>query len=291
MVLDSHTHAWGPPSRDHPWVNGPLVEHSVDAFSVETVYRDRHLVRDMDAAGIDRAVVVGYPTCDWRDNSYTVEVAEANDRLAAIVMIDPFADDAVEQLEAYMAVEGVLGFRLGAICPYDRMWETFDPSQTWLRDAITETEFWGAVGETDAVVQLLAHETQLDQAIELVEAYPDYTYLFDHFAHADPAVAPSEGPLAAVERLADYPGVAVKVSEIVHRSAEPHPYTDMHEHVRWYLDTFGRERVIWGSDFPNVSDEATYIESLTWLEHVDGLSEADKEWITERAFDGHVGFG
>jgi predicted TIM-barrel fold metal-dependent hydrolase len=29
---------------------------------------------------------------------------------------------------------------------------------------------------------------QLDQALELVETYPEFTYLFDHFAHAGPDV-------------------------------------------------------------------------------------------------------
>jgi predicted TIM-barrel fold metal-dependent hydrolase len=62
----------------------------------------------------------------------------------------------------------------------------------------------------------------------------------------------------------------------------------MHDHVRWFLDQFGRERVVWGSDFPNVSDAATYEESLAWLEHVDGLSTADRKWLRGRAFERHV---
>ena len=50
--------------------------------------------------------------------------------------------------------------------------------------------------------------------------------------------------------------IKLKASEVVHRSARDFPYADMHDHVRWLIDTFGRERVIWGSDFPNVSDAA-----------------------------------
>lgn len=41
--------------------------------------------------------------------------------------------------------------------------------------------------------------------------------------------------------------------------------------------------MIWGSDFPNVSDMATYEQVLTWLRHVDGLSTADREWLTGRS--------
>jgi predicted TIM-barrel fold metal-dependent hydrolase len=287
MVLDSHTHAWGAPSADHPWVNGPLVEEHLDEFAVDAVYTAEKLLADMDATGVDEAVVVGYPVVDWRDNWYTERAASEHDRLYGIVMLDQFADDATAALRETMAVDGVLGFRLGAICPYDRMWETFDPSTTWLRDAIDRTAFWDAAEETDATVQILAHHEQLGQVRELVAARPDLTYLLDHFSHAGPDTDPAE-VYADLASLADHDGVAVKVSEVVHRSESGFPYRDMHGHLEWLLDAFGRERVVWGSDFPNVSDAATYGESLRWLDAVDGLSSGDRAWLTDRAFRRHV---
>ncbi|MDJ1433224.1 amidohydrolase family protein [Halostagnicola sp. A-GB9-2] len=284
MVLDTHTHAWTRPTRDHPWVNGPLVE-TVDEFGVDTVYTAEKLLEDMDAVGVDEAVVVGYPICEWTDNHYTLECVEANDRLSGIVMLDQFADGAADRLRDRMAVEGVLGFRLGAICPYDRMWETFDPSVSWLRESIEETSFWEAARDTDALVQILADIDQLEDVIELVETYPDLRYALDHFCHADPTVPPEESKFGALEALAaDEYEVVVKISEVVHRSEAEFPYRDVHDHVRWLLETFGRERIAWGSDFPNVSDEATYEESLRWLEHVDCLSKKDRTWLTGRSF-------
>ena len=287
-MLDSHTHAWGYPSEDYPWVTGPILD-SVDGFDVHTAYTADRLLNDMDAAGIEEAVVVGYPINEWTDNRYTIDCVAEHDRLYGVVMLDPFADDAPAKLREAMAVDGVLGFRLGAACPRDAMWEYFDPAVTWLRECIGRTEFWNAARETDALVQILAHETQLDQALELVEEYPALTYVFDHFAHADPADNPEDSPFAQFADLAEYDGVAVKVSEIVHRSEEEYPYADMHDHVRWLLGEFGRERVIWGSDYPNVSDEASYDESASWLGRVDGLSATDREWLTGRAFRRHVG--
>ncbi|MFB6120720.1 MAG: amidohydrolase [Halobacteriaceae archaeon] len=289
MVLDPHTHAWTEPSAEHPWTNGPLVRNAVDSFDVETVYDAEALLDDMDRTGVDEAVVVGYPINDWTDNFYTIECAAEYDRLYSIVMLDAFADDAADQLRAAMETDDVLGFRLGAICPMDRMWETFDPSVDWLLDALDETAFWDAAHETDAVVQTLIHAEQLDQAIEMVERYPDLTYLFDHWGHADPSLDPAEGDFAKFAALADNENVAVKISEAPHHSEEAFPYRDLHDHLRWLLDEFGRERVIWGSDFPNVSDTTPYHESLTWLDHVDFLSDADREWLTDRAFREHVG--
>lgn len=289
MILDSHTHAWSPPTEEHPWINGSLVENDVAGFSVEPVFRSEALLDRMDVAGVDRAVIVGYPICEWTDNWYTIRAAEEHDRLHGIVMLDPFADTAVDDLRRVMTTDAVLGFRLGGICPYNRMWETFDPSVTWLRDAIEETEFWKMAAETDAVVQILVHVDQLDQALSLVETYPDLTYLFDHFAYAEPCTPLDEGAFRTFADLAEYDTVGVKISEIVHQSETGHPYTDMHDHVRWLLDQFGRERVVWGSDFPNVSDAAEYEETLTWLDHVDELSNGDRAWLTGRSFQQLVG--
>lgn len=286
-MIDSHTHAWGAPTEKHPWVNGPLLD-LVDTFDVHTVYTADRLLADMDRHGVDEAVVVGYPICDWTDNWYTVQAAAEHDRLYGIVMVDPFADDAAAQLRQCMDTEGVIGVRLGAACPYDGMWQTFDPSTTWLRDAIGETEFWNAVDEMNAAVQILCDHRQLDQALELVETYPDVSYLFDHFAHAGPDTPTDEGTFAQFAELAEYDSVAVKVSEIPHWSETTFPYVDMHDHVRWYLDTFGRERVIWGSDYPNVSDVAGYAETFNWLRHVDIVSTADRKWLTEKSFRQHV---
>jgi len=287
MVLDPHTHAWGPPSEAHPWVNAHIVD-LVDGFDVHTVYTAERLPADMDKNGVDEAVVVGYPICDWTDNWYTRKAASEHDRLYGIVMLDPVADDAAARLRECMAVDGILGVRLGAACPYDRMWEMFDPDVTWLRDAVAETDFWEAAVDTGATVQILCDHRQLNQALELVETYPELDYLFDHFAHADPET-PTDGTFGQFADLAEYDGVAVKISEMAHMSDADFPYADMHDYVRWLVDEFGHERVVWGSDYPNVSDLATYGEALHWVDCVDFLSDRDRTWLTGRAFRKHVG--
>lgn len=287
MVLDTHTHAWGPPTPEHPWTNGPLIEDFTSHFSTDVVYTADKLLADMNEASVDEAVVVGYPITEWTDNWYTVKAAEENERLYAVSMIDQFADDAAATLRDLMGHDRMLGFRLGAVCPYDEMWERFDYNQTWLRDAIDETEFWKVAQETDALVQIMAHTSQLDQLLELVEAYPDLMYALDHFAHADATDDPDES-YAALEPLADYDRVAIKISEVAHTSNEEYPYEDTFDHLRWLLDTFGRERVVWGSDFPNVSHPEfggmAYQSTLSWLDEVPFLSDKDLEYLTGDAF-------
>jgi predicted TIM-barrel fold metal-dependent hydrolase len=284
-MLDTHAHAWGPPSRDHPWVNGKLVA-DVDEYRVDTIYDAPKLLAEMDAVGVDRAVVVAFPLPEWTDNWYTVEAATEYDRLLGVGLVDPFADDAADRLRALMDNEGVLGVRLGGAWPADGMWRTHDYDATWLRESVAESEFWTAATETDALVQITVHYSQYDQALALVEAYPDLTYVIDHFGFARPPVSLVE---AGFDEFAEHSNVALKVSGAPNWSNEAFPYTDLHDHVRWALSTLGRERVVWGSDYPNVSGKATYEESVAWLDHVDGLSNGDREWLTRRSFERHVG--
>jgi predicted TIM-barrel fold metal-dependent hydrolase len=286
VTLDSHTHAWGPPTPDRPWVNDDLVE-LLDLYDVDTVYESSDLVADMDAAGVDEAVLVPFPLVDWTDNRYVVEAVQRHEELVGgIVMLDPFADDAADRLGDLLATPGVLGVRIGVIYPREHMWQDdyFDPGESWLPDAVEQRAFWETAREADGLVQLFAHRDQLAQVATLADAYPDLPVLVDHLAHVDPSTPPDEGSFARFAALAERPNVAVKVSEVPHLSGESYPYRDLHEHVGWLLERFGRERLIWGSDYPNISRTATYEEGLTWLEHVPALSATDREWLTGRSF-------
>jgi hypothetical protein len=76
-----------------PWVNSDIGT-SVETFDVGSVYTVEKLLDDMDEAGVDEVVVVGYPICEWTDNWYTVKAVTTHGRLSGIVMVDQFADGA-----------------------------------------------------------------------------------------------------------------------------------------------------------------------------------------------------
>lgn len=48
-AIDTHTHAWGYPSAEHPWVNGPIID-LVDSFDVHTAYTDERRRDEVTAA-------------------------------------------------------------------------------------------------------------------------------------------------------------------------------------------------------------------------------------------------
>ena len=290
MVVDSHTHAWGPDTDKHPWQTEAIIE-AVENLPVETTYTAEDLLADMDAVGINEAFVVGLPVTYWLDNWYVKKVAREYDRLYGIGLVDPFADDAVLTLEDLMAVDGLVGFRLATVYPRAGMYEV-DPAETvettWLLDAIDETEFWEACAATDATVTLLSHYTQNDQIQKLVETYPDLTYVIDHFGRADASVPLDDSDLTKFSELCMNENVLVKASAIPALSKEDYPHLDMEERICWLLDECGREQVAWGSDYQFISPVTDYESTLTCLDQMDRLSKGDRRWLTERSFKHHL---
>lgn len=291
MVLDCHTHAWGPATEDHPYEMDPFVEVAAglpvgDPFDAEA------LLSEMDTVGIDEAVVVGYPMASWQDNWYTLECAREYERLYGIVLVDPFGADAPARLRELMSVDGVIGFRLAPVYPREAMYDV-DPAETvqteWLLDAIEQSEFWETAAETDATATLLVHYQQLDQVVELVETYPEVAFVIDHMARA-PATVPFEDPdLSTLSELGASENVLVKVSSIPYLSGEEFPYRDVDAQFQWVLEEFGRERVAWGSDYPFVSPVSDYTATYSCLAEMASLSDRDLEWLTELSFKQHAG--
>jgi len=287
MVFDSHTHAWGPNVDDHPWKTDSMIQLARD-LPVPDVYSAEELLAGMDDIGIDEAVVVGLPLPEWHDNWYNAKIAEEYDRLYSIILADPFQENAAEKLQDEASHEDVLGYRLAPVYPRDGMYEV-DPAETvqsdWLVDTIAEEAFWEATAETGSMVTLLVHIGQLDQVLQLVEEYPELNYVIDHLGRTDADVPLEDEEFRQFEELAKYENVLVKASALPFLSRSEYPYEDLEEYVRWMLDTFGRKRVAWGSDYPFVSSVgAEYEETLTCLEHFDSLSSSDHKWLTERTF-------
>lgn len=286
MILDSHVHAWGPPSQNRPWLYEESVEH-ISSLAVGPVYTADQLVTHLSKNGVDQAVLVTYPIYEWTDNSYTVEAVKNHPSLYGIVLVDPLKNDASDNLRKLMSVNGVLGFRLAVESPYDQMWRVgkFSSSADWLRTAIENEDFWQAALDTESTVQLLTHYNQFDQVLELVNRYPNLNYILDHVGRITPDVEHHAECFRQLEELSEHEGVGIKISEVPHLSNEDFPFADMHDHVRWLLDKFGRKRVIWGSDHPNGSQNFVYQETLNWMREFATISGNDMSWIKGRAFD------
>jgi predicted TIM-barrel fold metal-dependent hydrolase len=98
---------------------------------------------------------------------------------------------------------------------------------------------------------LCVRPDQIDKAIALTDLAPSVQFVLDHCgvpAIKDRAEHPWREKISAIARR---PNVAVKISGVV-AYAEPATWTiaDIRPYVEHVIESFGWDRVVWGSDWP-----------------------------------------
>ena len=263
LIIDSQVHVWPPDQPDRRL--GPGVGE-------RKPYGYEEFVRDMNRAGVDRAILVP-PSFDADRNDYALEAVRTYPDRFAIMGRVALKQPGRDVLAGWRAQPGMLGVRLTFHRDADRPWLT-DGSADW---------FWPQA-ERHAIPVMVHAPERLAEIGAIAARHPDLKIIVDHMGFAR-ATIDDEAP-AAVERmnaLARHPNVFVKVSALPCFSTEPYPFDNLREPLRRVIEAFGPRRAFWGSDITRVPATCSYAQVVThFTEELDFLSAADLEWIMGR---------
>jgi L-fuconolactonase len=283
-LVDSHTHAWGPEDDEFPWRARVLPP------GWEGSYTHGSLVADMDAVGVDEAVIVTTPLYGRGPaaNDYTLaSIAAHPERLWGVGLVDLFPGDAGTLRESVRRVvdhDRMLGVRLHAALAYAETPTEVDRHGDWVLDRALDPAF-EALASADAAAFVFPKAQQLGMVETLAGRHPDCQFVVDHMAWPDETTAPDAEPWTRFEAVADHANVAVKVSSLPRSATEPWPYPDLHPYVRNLVDWFGSDRLMLGSDYPWMDDWASYEQCLSWAAEAPFLSDGDLADLRHRSFD------
>src|SRR5690606_25195710 len=189
-IVDAQIHLW----------NGlkPGAESARERFNHED------LLPLMDEAGVRRAVLVP-PSWAGDGNQASIDAAVADPARFAVMGRVAIEDPASKgTLAAFRAQPGMLGARLA----FRR-----EPHATWLADG-TADWFWPEAESVGLNVMVYA-PGRIDQIAEIARRHPGLRLIVDHMGLLPSARGDMrEEQLAAVERIAKLPNVAVKVSAL-----------------------------------------------------------------------------
>ena len=284
MLIDAHTHAWGPDTDELPWVSPELPPGWSGA------YTHQDLVADMDRVGVDQSVVVTTPLYGRgvRANEYTVRSIEAHpDRLWGVGLMDffqPDPEDVRATLRRVVGHERMLGVRMHVALAYAPVPNRLDRTGDWILDDALDP-VWSEAARLETCVFVFPKPEQLPLVEHLADEHPDVTLVVDHMAWPDETTAPDEPPWTAFECVAEHDNVYVKVSSLPRSAATEWPYPDLHEYVRELVNWFGSDRLMLGSDYPWMDDWATYEHCLSWVEETTFLSARDLANLGHRTFE------
>ena len=89
--------------------------------------------------------------------------------------------------------------------------------------------------------------------------------------------------MADMLRAAEIDTIALKWSAApLYLSVEPYPFRDLEPKLARALEAYGRERVMWGSDYTVSGHRASWAEALFHIRNSTALSDSDKEWVLGR---------
>jgi L-fuconolactonase len=270
-LFDTHAHVVSD-RRDRYPLDPPdvAVPPGVDPGAIRIPwFEDRavngeQLLKEMDEAGVDGAMLVQAYSAYRYDNRYAVDCARAHpDRFKAAVIVD-VSSDPVSAVDYWVRERGAAAIRL--FLQQD--------SAGWLLAAESEPA-WEAIASTGSVVFLALFRHQLGMLPKVLERHHKVRFVLDHCGFPDLSGGPGYPNARELLALSEARNLYLKLSTQVFKGAEG-AGRSAQEVTGMLVDTFGAERMMWGSDYPASSDGSYRPSVELGRRACAGLSEHDR---------------
>jgi predicted TIM-barrel fold metal-dependent hydrolase len=246
-------------SQVHPWSNGESTGHHRRSPITKDV-----LKAEMARAGVDRAVLVP-PLWDPGLNEYSLMLAqEEPERFIVMGLLDPHVADPSERLRSWQDQPGMRGIRF--------LFNTKDRIEPLLKGQLEQ--IWPVAEKTGLIVALLIPGA-LHVVDDIARRHPGLRIIVDHLGVPRGASGPSAfNHLPQLLALAAHPNVYVKAAGVGDYALDPYPFRSLDVPLHRVFDSFGPERIIWGSDlsrlhYPYRQCVTHFCETLPWLSNTD----------------------
>jgi L-fuconolactonase len=266
LIVDAQVHTWAEDTPERPWSGGG-EPHRESAFTTDD------LLREMDAAGVDRAVLVP-PGWEGSRNDLALAAASAHpDRFAVMGRIrHDLLSKSQGALIGWRKQPGMLGLRLAFNTP--KAGSILSSGKLdWL---------WQEAETEGAPLMILIWQSNVHFIDAIAAKHPQLRIVMDHFsldgAHRDAEAFRDFDQLLAIARR---PNVAAKASALPCYTNDRYPFRSLHPYIRRAYDAFGPKRLFWGTDLsrspiPYRQHVTMFTEEMPWL------TPDDKEWIMGR---------
>ncbi len=263
MRIDAHQHFWKYDPVNYAWINDTM-------FRIQVDFMPEHLEPLLSSAGFDGCVLVQVNQTE-EETVYFHQLAEQYDFIKGVVgWTDLRAADLNEKLTKFSKLPFLKGFR--HIVQGEPVGFMKDPAFT---DGLKKLLPY------DFTYDILIYPTQLKDALHVLRTCPDNRFVIDHLAK--PYIR--EGKITQwanyMKEIAAFPNVCCKVSGMV---TEADWYKWKTDDFYIYLDTvfesFGPERLMYGSDWPVCLVAASYEEQLNIVQsYFSRLSNNERDLI------------
>ncbi|MBS0469797.1 MAG: amidohydrolase family protein [Proteobacteria bacterium] len=274
MRIDAHQHFWRPDRGDYGWLTPeafPKLARDILPAELEPL---------LQAARIDRTILIQAAPTE-AETLYLLELAGTTPFIAGVVgWVDFEAEDAPSRIARLCADPKLLGLRPMVQDIADTEW-LLRPGHARVVEAMLRGRL-----RFDALIK----PRQLPALAEFIETYPDLPVVIDHAAKPDIAKSELGTWSSYISYIANNSNAVCKLSGLATEAGPGWSAETLRPYVDVLLRFFGPSRLMWGSDWPVLTEAGSYAQWLSAAEALTAhLSEADRASIfggTAAAFYG-----
>ena len=260
-IVDTHLHLIYPDRFSYPWLaNEPEIDKP---WSVESYWAEAAPL------GIEAAVHMEVDVAAPQIEAESAYVVGLDRVIGAIASGRPEHDGFEAHLEKMQALGGVKGIR--------RLIQG-QPAE------MSQTERFRAnlrlLPKYGMSFDICCKSHELMLVPPLIQACPNTRFVLDHCGNPKIGDGEWESWTTRMERVAELPNVVCKVSGVLANVTADWTVDQVRPYVEFVIETFGWDRVVWGSDHPVVT---LFADLTKWVnatkEIVSGESEAEQEQL------------
>ncbi len=264
MIIDSHHHFWNYTDKDYGWIDDSMSRIRRDFLPLD-------LKKTINESGVDGVISV-QARQSLEETDWLLKMSDENDFILGVTGWLPLIDDCIETLiEQYASHEKLKAVRHVI---HDEEDDSF----------ILRKDFNRGIKKLlqhNLVYEILIFEKHLAQTISFVDQHPEQIFVLDHIGKPKIKESILSPWRENVTELAKRENVFCKMSGMVTEAdfnlwtpAQLQPYADV------VLDSFGAERVMFGSDWPVCLVASEYDQWLnTVKDFTKQLSENERKLI------------
>ncbi len=276
--VDVHVHVFAKLSDEYPREVSGLAPPDKEAPAEQ-------LLREMDAAGIDKTVLIDMGGTRIDEHRYVTHcVQKWPDRFTATGLVDGNDPNPSARLKELVDATGIEGIRIG---------DLGDSNATRPED-LKVFPLFQCADELGININIYTGSTNIGGVEMLAGAFPNVNISLDHLGimPSTPSIVDRWGrprfddeplPPATYPRVIDmarFPNVYIKVSGEYAFSKQPWPYADIKPMVEQVYQAYGPERMMWCTDSPWILEEPGYQKLVDLIDfHLPSLSKKEKDKI------------